>query len=275
MKTLPVQIGPLQLELELDEPCRRTFERCMDGFVSTETLSSRRHVTLISALSYRQQAGPPTVAEQSFRLYHHATHSTVVYEPREEHATENPATVGFLHALSLLALEHDSLLVHASAVVDQGHAWVFLGRSGAGKSTIASFFPPTDVLNDDFVLLSAGPEARVYSQPFFGKSMSERTTRFREAPIRAAVTLSHGVHPADHPLNKRALLLALMNSAGLPRTAQQFQGAALERAARLTEALSGIALTFPRAQEPTREYLTTLINRRMAYTPEPDRMGRK
>ncbi len=53
-------------------------------------------------------------------------------------------------------LSHCSgMLIHAAAVVYDGEAYVFTGRSGAGKSTMAELFAQSGgrVLNDDRVLL--------------------------------------------------------------------------------------------------------------------------
>jgi len=43
--------------------------------------------------------------------------------------------------LSLLLLDQGGFLLHAATIVRNGRAFVFTGRSGVGKSTIASFAP--------------------------------------------------------------------------------------------------------------------------------------
>jgi hypothetical protein len=48
---------------------------------------------------------------------------------------------------------HDKLILHSSCVIIKDNAIVFLGPSGAGKTTTASFFPEESVLGDDMNLL--------------------------------------------------------------------------------------------------------------------------
>ncbi len=56
-------------------------------------------------------------------------------------------------AYSQAILYHDALAIHASAVHYDKHAYLFLGRSGTGKSTHSSLWmahiPGTGVLNED------------------------------------------------------------------------------------------------------------------------------
>ena len=59
--------------------------------------------------------------------------------------------------LPRLLLPHDSLLVHAAAVVHEGRGYVFFGPSGAGKSTVASLLAGVEfrvvVVGDDSVII--------------------------------------------------------------------------------------------------------------------------
>jgi hypothetical protein len=56
-------------------------------------------------------------------------------------------------AFALLAFVEGGLLLHAAGVVREDHAYLFLGHSGAGKSTVACLSPSARLLNDDLVLL--------------------------------------------------------------------------------------------------------------------------
>src|SRR5262249_45834634 len=55
--------------------------------------------------------------------------------------------------LSWALLPQDGFLLHAASVVKNGQAYVFVGRSGAGKSTVASFSPQGSVLTDEISLI--------------------------------------------------------------------------------------------------------------------------
>ena len=55
--------------------------------------------------------------------------------------------------LSWKLLEHQGFLLHAATVIRNGKAYIFTGRSGAGKSTVATLSPQGSVLTDEISLL--------------------------------------------------------------------------------------------------------------------------
>ncbi len=69
-----------------------------------------------------------------------------------------------------------ALEMHASVVMNGGKGYLFLGRSGTGKSTHSSLWlkhiPGTELLNDDnpILRLEADGSARVYGSPWSGKT---------------------------------------------------------------------------------------------------------
>src|SRR5712692_7266271 len=68
-----------------------------------------------------------------------------------------------------LAGRHGFLL-HAATIVRDEKAYVFTGRSGAGKSTVASLSPAGTVLTDEISLLRfENGEWRAYGTPFWGE----------------------------------------------------------------------------------------------------------
>ena len=72
--------------------------------------------------------------------------------------------------LSWELLSHNGFLLHASTVLRNGKAYVFTGRSGAGKSTVASLSPVGSVFTDEISLLrKEGSEWRAYGTPFWGE----------------------------------------------------------------------------------------------------------
>lgn len=89
-------------------------------------------------------------------------------------------------------LLHDGLSLHASCVLRDGLGYLFMGRSGTGKSTHSRLwincFPGSELLNDD------NPAIRivdglpiVYGTPWSGKTPCWRNL---SAPLRALVRLS-------------------------------------------------------------------------------------
>jgi hypothetical protein len=70
-------------------------------------------------------------------------------------------------ACALLACDRGGLLVHAAALASAGRAFLFLGPSGAGKTTVARNAAGRAVLNDDLALLwPAAGGWDVFATPF-------------------------------------------------------------------------------------------------------------
>jgi len=84
------------------------------------------------------------------------------------------------------------LMVHASVVAYEGGAYMFLGRSGTGKSTHSSMWlkniSGTMLLNDDNpVIRVIGEDVFIYGTPWSGKTPCYKNESF---PLRASVRLS-------------------------------------------------------------------------------------
>ena len=85
-----------------------------------------------------------------------------------------------------LLLQEGGVLLHASAVVDRGRAWVFSGPSGSGKTTIAGLACHRRVLNDETIALRPGPRGwTVCATPFYGSGGPEMARANERAPLRA------------------------------------------------------------------------------------------
>ncbi len=89
--------------------------------------------------------------------------------------------------LTLLLGARDGLMLHASGVVDGERAYVFFGRSGAGKTTVARAVPPGDVLCDELVAVRlVDGAAWAFGTPFHGELP---LTSPRGLPLGALVEL--------------------------------------------------------------------------------------
>ena len=95
-----------------------------------------------------------------------------------------------------IVLLQDGISVHSSCVVRDGKAYMFLGRSGTGKSTHSRLwieaFPGTELLNDDNPAVRILPDGpRVFGTPWSGKTDCWRNlsvplcgiVRLRQAPF--------------------------------------------------------------------------------------------
>ena len=86
---------------------------------------------------------------------------------------------------------HGTLLIHASLVRHDGHAYAFTAKSGTGKSTqVANWLrtiPGCDMMNDDNPIVRVMPDGhvRIFGSPWSGKTPCYRNV---SAPL-AAITL--------------------------------------------------------------------------------------
>jgi len=85
------------------------------------------------------------------------------------------------------------LEMHASVVMHGGKGYMFLGRSGTGKSTHSSLWlkhiPDTELLNDDNPIVRVGNDGgiRVYGSPWSGKTPCYKN---KNVPLGGIVRLS-------------------------------------------------------------------------------------
>ena len=77
----------------------------------------------------------------------------------------------FLRILySLMLVQEGGFLLHAASIVRDGQGYAFMGKSGAGKSTIAAHSPEQSVLSDEISLIKkVNANYLLYSTPFWGE----------------------------------------------------------------------------------------------------------
>ena len=157
------------------------------------------------------------------RLYRHDKGYTIALRYTHsgpQHLLHAPATFASAHAqlhtadpylsqvldsmlrmvFSLAILPHGGISIHASAVTLDGRAYLFLGKSGTGKSTHASLwqrhFKGCELLNDDNpVIRVCGNDTYVYGTPWSGKTPCYRNlcyplggiARLQQAPSNSFV----------------------------------------------------------------------------------------
>ncbi len=112
---------------------------------------------------------------------------------------------------ALLAPQEDMLLLHAAAVGVEARAILFLGISGAGKSTAACSRPSgTVLLADDLVLLSRrGREWRLYPTPFdrAGRHLSSQHSYAPSPVLMCRLRQDNVVALYPHSAAQAAMLL--------------------------------------------------------------------
>jgi hypothetical protein len=106
---------------------------------------------------------------------------------------------------------YDTLMVHASVIAHDGGGYMFLGRSGTGKSTHSRLWlehiEDTCLLNDDNpVVRFIDGEAIIYGTPWSGKTPCYKN---ESMPLKGVVRLSQA------PYNKISRLAPLQSFASL------------------------------------------------------------
>jgi hypothetical protein len=95
--------------------------------------------------------------------------------------------------LSWTLLPKRGFLLHAATVLRGGRAFVFAGRSGAGKSTVASLAPEGTVFTDEISLLcEESRKWRAFGTPFWGEFRAEG--KRAHAPVAGIFQLVQAPH---------------------------------------------------------------------------------
>lgn len=127
-----------------------------------------------------------------------------------------------------------SLLLHASAVLLRGEAVVFVGHSGAGKSTIARLMEDAglSVLTDDRTILTAENGAiEACGTPWHG---THRRALARRAPLRALFLLNQAGANSVSPISQTDAIKELFVRLIQPRVRGNEVAAGLDTLALVT-----------------------------------------
>lgn len=131
---------------------------------------------------------------------------------------------GLNNALMLLyaftTAHKGALEMHSSVIIQGGKGYLFLGKSGTGKSTHSrlwlQYIPGSELLNDDNPILRLLPDgsARVYGSPWSGKTPCYKA---QDVPVGAVVRLSQA------PENRITRLPLVQAYASLMASASSFR----------------------------------------------------
>ncbi len=111
--------------------------------------------------------------------------------------------------LSVLLAPQRGFLLHAATVLREGRAYVFTGKSGAGKSTVASLSPAGSVLTDEISLLKFVNGAwHAFGTPFWGEFRAEGANV--RAPIAGLYFLKQAPDDRMEKISVREALRAML-----------------------------------------------------------------
>ena len=154
------------------------------------------------------------------------------------------AVDSFLRILYSLALvEAGGLIVHAASLVRRNRAFLFCGRSGAGKTTVARLSRDATLLTDELsiVRLTEGG-VHCHGTPFWGELA--RAGEDRAAPLQGIYFLHHGPHHVVERLRPRLALERLLPNVLFFAREPRLTGRVFELATTLVDAVPCADLTF-------------------------------
>lgn len=140
-------------------------------------------------------------------------------------------------AFAQAILRRDGISIHASAVAADGKAWLFLGKSGTGKSTHARLWlrniPGSRLLNDDnpAVRLVDG-KAVAFGTPWSGKTQCYRN---ESSPVGGFVRLRQGDADIFTEKEDVAAFVALLPSCSVIHSDANLQSMLYDTLTRLSE----------------------------------------
>lgn len=145
-------------------------------------------------------------------------------------------------------LQCDGVLLHSAAAVENGWTHLFLGHSGAGKTTASrlSLERGFEVLSDDVNAVSFGQESavlQVEKLPFAGE-LGDRGGRSAGYPLAALYRLEKGAEHRLEPLSRARTLALLLACSPFVNHDPFRQDRLIESLQRVIDAAPSYRLTF-------------------------------
>lgn len=142
--------------------------------------------------------------------------------------------------------EHGGLLLHGCGFSQGGCGFLFLGESGAGKSTIARLLAEEragEIVSDDRVILRSDGRGGflLYGTPWHGEA---RFATRGGVPLAAAFLLRHGPAHRKIPLSRPAAVSGLLQCSFPPLWDRQAMAETLRRFDALAERVPFFVLEF-------------------------------
>ena len=147
---------------------------------------------------------------------------------------------------SWLAVEKKGFFLHCAGVVSGKNAFIFTGKSGSGKSTIAKKFPRKRILSDELVLLKVKKDKIfAYSTPFWGE-LEKGTGENLEKVIKKVFFLKKSNKLAVKKANLEETIEKLMPNILFFVNSKEISGKILEIITIMSEKIEFNSLLFPK-----------------------------
>jgi len=150
----------------------------------------------------------------------------------------------FLRILYSLALvEARGLIVHAASLIRNGRAYLFCGRSGSGKTSLARLSTDATLLSDELSIVRTSDQwARCHGTPFWGELA--RAGDDGSGRLAGIYFLQHGRQHAVKAVTRRQALERLLPNVLFFARDADLTARVLEIAAGLIEAVPCFDLSF-------------------------------
>ncbi len=152
--------------------------------------------------------------------------------------------------LAVVMVERDRLMVHGAGLRLGSEGTLFLGVSGAGKSTVAGYAARNDLLSDDAPMITRnGRSFAIHASPFSQVDLFDRKAadhHRREAPLTRLVFLRQADRLALEPRDKRSVVAELLREHihGIAVMGGELRGRAFAFCCDLCAAVPGFDLFF-------------------------------
>jgi len=112
---------------------------------------------------------------------------------------------------AILSFKNGCLMIHSAGVVRNNKAFIFIGHSGSGKSTISQLSKKFDVLNDDLIFLKRENKLwQAYSTPFWNPDLRREVNM--NAPIDSLYCLAKDYDVYIQAIEKSIALAELITN---------------------------------------------------------------
>ena len=159
--------------------------------------------------SYSAEGEPDIVVEILQEDINSEKNKNLEIKPNQSFEEDYLETLAVYRKISDKMLEYDTVLMHGSAIAVDGKGYIFIAKSGTGKSTHTRlwrelFGKRAFMVNDDKPLLKIKEEqALVYGTPWNGKHHLSTNTKI---PLKAVCILERGT---ENIIKQISLLEAL------------------------------------------------------------------
>jgi hypothetical protein len=234
-----IEIGGMAVRVRTDDPsfvC--LLEQRYAGFVGGSERAEYEFDVNLTPLSGVDPDEDVRVERQAGRWSLERGDFRAEWDPSSRRGTirqsANPYSIDSVLRIvhSLVLARQGGFLVHAASAVRNGRAFLFAGRSGAGKTTISRLAPPDATLLTDEIsyVRKAGSNYVAFGTPFTGElaKVGENVS----APIAAVYLLSQGpenrIEPVGNAEAGRVLLENILFFAKDPELVQLVFASACE-----------------------------------------------